>query len=122
MDKQVLKMVKELKKLLDKNNIMFWLDEGTLLGAIRNGKIISNDGDIDFSLNAIEKTKLLNEDVDRLKRSFIKIVENVIQKNNCDAIIFGCTEFSFYKQENFSTPIIDSSEELALYVNNFAEN
>jgi phosphorylcholine metabolism protein LicD len=39
-----------LKEEFEKYNIPYWLDEGTLLGAIRNGEMIKNDGDIDFSL------------------------------------------------------------------------
>jgi|TARA_B100000315_G_C14443369_1_gene525704 phosphorylcholine metabolism protein LicD len=43
-------MVVNTKELLENNNIVFWLDEGTLLGAMRNGEIIPGDGDIDFSI------------------------------------------------------------------------
>lgn len=39
----------EVKEILDNNNIPFWLYLGTLLGVVRDGKIIENDTDIDIA-------------------------------------------------------------------------
>ena len=41
--------LKDLKKVLDKHQILFWLEHGTLLGLVRDGKIIEGDNDIDLS-------------------------------------------------------------------------
>jgi len=38
----------KIKKIFDKHNIEYWLDEGTLLGAVREKKIIKWDHDIDL--------------------------------------------------------------------------
>ena len=42
------KNLKDVKKIMDKNKITFWLTFGTLLGAIRNKDWISYDDDIDL--------------------------------------------------------------------------
>jgi len=41
-------LLHRVKKILDAQNIEFWLDCGTLLGAVRDGKFISWEHDIDF--------------------------------------------------------------------------
>lgn len=49
MDEEIaVKNLKEIKKVLDKHGIRYWLDTGTLLGAVRDGKIIEWDDDIDL--------------------------------------------------------------------------
>ena len=42
--------LKDIKEIFDKHSINFWLDWGTLLGAIRDGKIIKWDGDTDLGM------------------------------------------------------------------------
>jgi len=43
-------LLNNLKKICKENEIIFWLDFGSLLGAVRNGKIIPWDDDIDVSM------------------------------------------------------------------------
>ncbi len=45
----LLKNLKDTKEIFDKNDITYWLDWGTLLGAIRDKKIIEFDDDLDLS-------------------------------------------------------------------------
>ena len=47
-------------KLLEDNSVNYWLCHGTLLGIIRDGKLIEWDHDIDFAVwhNEIDKKKL----------------------------------------------------------------
>ena len=40
--------LRQVKTILDEYRINYWLDIGTLLGAVRDGKIISWDHDIDL--------------------------------------------------------------------------
>lgn len=47
-EKLMLKNLKDAKKILDEEGVEYWLDYGTLLGAMREGKIIEWDCDIDF--------------------------------------------------------------------------
>lgn len=56
--------VEELKKLtdlLEKNNIKYWIDYGTLLGAYRNKKVIPYDPDLDITVLLNETSKHLPE-------------------------------------------------------------
>jgi len=43
-----------VKKILDKSKVRFWLNWGTLLGAIREGDFISYDTDIDLRMLSID--------------------------------------------------------------------
>lgn len=38
----------EVGKLFEKYGISFWLDSGTLLGLVRDGKLIEKDNDMDL--------------------------------------------------------------------------
>ena len=62
----------ELKKrlfntvdILEKNNIKYWLDFGTLLGAFREGKIIEHDYDVDIGIlhKDLEKVRILRTEI-----------------------------------------------------------
>lgn len=46
--KQIIQYLKDVKDTLDNQNIKFWLEDGTLLGAVRNKNIIPWDHDIDL--------------------------------------------------------------------------
>ena len=50
--------LKEVKALFDEFGIEFWLDGGTLLGAVRDGKIIEWDDDIDLCMWNHDRRKL----------------------------------------------------------------
>lgn len=52
--------LEEIKRVLDSENIEFWLDYGTLLGAVREKDFIAHDLDIDlgmFHTNQVEKVE-----------------------------------------------------------------
>ena len=53
-------LLENMKQILDKNNILFWLDFGTLLGAYRDKDFISYDCDIDIAI--------LYEDAERVRK------------------------------------------------------
>lgn len=48
----------KIKNLLERHKIKYWLDFGSLLGAVREGDIIENDKDFDFSIWYENKSKL----------------------------------------------------------------
>ena len=47
-------------KIFDKHGIKYWAIGGTLLGSIREGKIIYHDDDIDLSIDIKDKIKIKN--------------------------------------------------------------
>lgn len=54
------KFLCEVKEILDKYNIEFWLDFGTLLGFVRQGDFLLTDPDIDIGVKREEKEKIIN--------------------------------------------------------------
>lgn len=71
---QYLKMVTDE---LEKNNIKYWLECGTLLGAYREGKLIDIDYDMDIGV--------FNEDSERIK----KLMEQMIFDNKLNKLPFA---------------------------------
>lgn len=73
-------------------------------------------------IDLIEKIKLFNiNDLKNLEKDYIKLVERLIKDYDIDGLILGCTEYSYFKEIKFSIPVIDSSIELANFVNDSNE-
>ncbi len=62
------KQLKWLVDLLDKHRINYWLDSGTLLGVIREGKVLDHDKDIDLGAWA--------DQVDKIEHSLVPELQN----------------------------------------------
>lgn len=62
--------LREIKEIFDKFNIKFWLDWGTLLGAVREGKIIEWDHDVDLGLMAEDLKRNISVFSEIKKRGF----------------------------------------------------
>jgi len=58
--KEIVKSLKVLKRIFDKHGIFFWLEGGTLIGAVREGKIIPWDDDADITIWIEDACKLID--------------------------------------------------------------
>jgi len=70
------KNLKDIKKVFDKFDVNYWLDLGTLLGAVRDGKIIPWDNDIDIGVREASWERILPLVSEFRKRGFYVEVEN----------------------------------------------
>jgi len=52
LQKKAINMLKDVKKVLDKYNLIYWLEAGTLLGFVRDKKLIPWDNEIDLGTYA----------------------------------------------------------------------
>ena len=64
--------LKLLKKIFDKHNVTFWLEKGTLLGAVRHGEFVPWDDDVDISYYAYHIFRILDSK-DEFKKSPFEI-------------------------------------------------
>ena len=55
-----LQFLKEVKEVLDKAEITFWVDWGTLLGFYREGDFIEFDPDIDIGIKREDQGKVMS--------------------------------------------------------------
>lgn len=74
----MLENLKDTKEIFDENGIEFWLDWGTLLGAMREKKIIEWDDDIDLGMYGEDWEKVLSILPKLQEKGFeIVLIENV---------------------------------------------
>ena len=59
-------MLRDIDKICKKNNISYWIESGTLLGAVRHGGFIPWDDDIDIGMLRSDYNKFLKVSVEEL--------------------------------------------------------
>jgi hypothetical protein len=69
-EKLALENLREMKEVFDEFGIRFWLDYGTLLGAVRDGKLIEWDSDIDLGMWDSDRRKVLLATPELERREF----------------------------------------------------
>ena len=52
------KMLKDVTEIFEKHNVRYWLDFGTLLGIVREGRILPWDDDMDISIFEEDRQKV----------------------------------------------------------------
>jgi phosphorylcholine metabolism protein LicD len=75
-EEKAIEILKEIKEVFDAAGISYWLDCGTLLGAVREQRIIPWDNDIDFGVREEDWTKILSILSEFKKRRFYIEVED----------------------------------------------
>ena len=86
----------EVRDVFSKYGIVFWLDHGTLLGAIRDRRLIPWDTDVDLGMFEAEKRKLSRAINELRKKGFYVFYDNIIDR--LIVMRFGLRiNISFYK-------------------------
>ncbi len=68
--KRIMELMVILDKVCDRLHMEYWIEGGTLLGAVRDGSLIPWDDDADVSMKVEDCTKLYEQHNDMLKREF----------------------------------------------------
>ena len=89
----MIKNLKELKEIFDRNNVTFWLDWGTLLGAVRDQRLIPWDWDMDLGILNGEYDKIISIS-DQIKKAGFLMNEVSIPIADSEFIY---RRFGFYK-------------------------
>jgi phosphorylcholine metabolism protein LicD len=62
------KMLEDVTRILEKHNVRYWLDFGTLLGIVREGRILPWDDDMDISIFEEDRQKVHDIVMPEIKR------------------------------------------------------
>jgi lipopolysaccharide cholinephosphotransferase len=104
--KVLLENIKKTIKIFEKHNIKYWADGGTLLGSIRDNKIIDYDDDIDIGLLGEDFIRLMNnennilEDFDKMNLHLTKYEDSKL------GIIKILTKSNDYKKDKIFIDIM----------------
>lgn len=101
--------IDRLLNIFNENNIVYWLDSGTLLGLERDGKLISGDKDIDISvlgndrvLPLILSLKNVGIKVKKYQGKVVKIKIYGLNERVIDISFFIDTCKNFYSSPQFN--------------------
>jgi len=94
-------LLQQVKEALDQHNIEFWLDCGTLLGAVREGKFLSWENDLDFGVMSetiSTSKKILISETLRDQGHSVWIAENHINIHHSGERVFA--DINIYRKQN----------------------
>lgn len=98
--KVMLEILKEIHKVCVKNNITYWLDAGTLLGAVRHKGFIPWDDDCDISMPRTDYEKFIEIAQSELPNNMFLQTKKTDPESN----------FRFAKVRKLGTKLIESGE------------
>lgn len=91
--------LREIKHVFDENGIKFWLDSGTLLGAVRNGKIIEWDSDVDLGAWYSDATQIVPTFPEFRRRGFNVVLSR--KRVAMSIVRLGCSiNFNLYRKRD----------------------
>tara|TARA_Y100000814_G_scaffold286220_1_gene255015 strand:+ start:536 stop:2110 length:1575 start_codon:yes stop_codon:yes gene_type:complete len=88
-------LLKNIKNFLDDQNVPFWLDAGTLLGAVRDKGFIKGDNDIDISVHQQDA----NININKLPEYGLRIL-NLMPLEDCSPMTYIQLELDGYGKPN----------------------
>ncbi|MBS9767857.1 MAG: hypothetical protein KGV44_10010 [Flavobacteriaceae bacterium] len=99
-EKNVKDILLRITPIFEKNTTDWWLDYGTLLGCVREGRIIQNDIDLDFAV--LPKSGSLQEDMEKagFKITCRVTVEGAVVKEQYDIKGIGFDIFYYRKEDD----------------------
>ena len=100
--KRLTEDLKQILQILDKNDVNYWIDYGTLLGIIRDGDFIPWDDDIDLGCLSSDGCKIYE-----LEREFKSIKWDFYIKHDMITITNGFTFIDFYTYNTDKNNIIN---------------
>ena len=80
-EEEVVEFLYSVSKILNETNVDYWIEGGTLLGAVRDGKLIPWDHDLDLGMK-FTTDREMKELIRRLKGSFYVSVKGFSTKEN----------------------------------------
>jgi phosphorylcholine metabolism protein LicD len=91
-------LLETLTKLMSDNNIITWLDCGTLLGAVRDNDFIGHDTDVDIAAyeSNYNRARKLTDDTELLKSLNIKRLRTSADSYNRKILSFGVIDSTTY--------------------------
>lgn len=75
-EESAVRSLREVKEIVDRCGIRYWLDYGSLLGAVRDGRIIEWDTDVDLGTTADSWEKLISIIPELREKGFLLLHDN----------------------------------------------